>query len=144
MDKTDQSLVAALRANARASISELAAKLGLARATVRARIDRLLADEEILGFTIILKGDTTPLPIRGITLIEIEGKGTDRIIRQLNGMPEVQLIHATNGRWDLIVELGTQTLADLDAVLRRIRLIDGIAGSETNLLMATKSRAGSS
>lgn len=143
MDITDQKLIAALRGNARASISELAAELNLARATVRTRINRLLADEAILGFTVILKGEATPLPVRGIMMIEIEGKGTDRIIRQLNGLTEVQAIHTTNGRWDLIAELGTQTLPQLDAVLRQIRLINGISNSETNLLMATKSRISS-
>lgn len=140
MDKIDQKLIAILRNNARASISELAATLDLARATIRNRIKRLLDDEEILGFTIILKGDTTPLPIRGITMIEIEGRGTDRITRQLNGLPEVNRIHSTSGRWDLIAEIGTHTLPELDAVLRKIRLIDGISKSETNLLMTTKSR----
>lgn len=140
MDTIDQKLIAILRRNARASISELAATLDLARATVRNRIKRLLDDEEILGFTIILKGDATPLPIRGITMIEIEGRGTDRITRQLNGLPEVARIHSTSGRWDLIIEIGTHTLPELDAVLRKIRLIDGISNSETNLLMTTKSR----
>ncbi|TIV90018.1 MAG: Lrp/AsnC family transcriptional regulator, partial [Mesorhizobium sp.] len=45
--------------------------------------------------------------------------------------------HTTNGRWDLVVELGTASLTDFDAVLRRIRLIPGITGSETSLLLAT-------
>lgn len=74
-------------------------------------------------------------------LIEVEGKGTDRVISVLDGMPEVLAIHTTNGRWDLITELGTATLPDLDAVLRKIRLIDGITNSETNLYLATKRSA---
>jgi DNA-binding Lrp family transcriptional regulator len=71
-------------------------------------------------------------------LIEVEGKGTNRVITQLDRMPTVQAIHTTNGKWDLIIELGTQPLADLDAVLKNIRLIDGITNSETNLYLSTK------
>ena len=61
----------------------------------------------------------------------------DRVVRALGGFPEVSTIHTTNGRWDLVVELGTASLTDFDAVLRRIRLIAGITGSETSLLLAT-------
>ncbi|WP_339633440.1 Lrp/AsnC family transcriptional regulator [uncultured Sneathiella sp.] len=137
MDNIDRQLVSALRQNARASVSELALSLRLSRATVRTRIDRLLAEEEILGFTVVLKEDMADMPVRGITLIEIEGKGNERIITRLRGFPEIQAIHSTNGRWDLIVEFGAETLADLDKVLRQMRLIDGINASETNLYLTT-------
>jgi hypothetical protein len=43
----------------------------------------------------------------------------------------------TNGKWDPVAELVAQSLTDLDAVLRRFRLIPGVAASETNLLLAT-------
>ena len=137
MDNIDQNLVAILRQNARASISDLALELRVSRATVRSRMDRLVKSGEILGYTLSLKGDLEERPIRGITMIEIEGKGNERIIARLRGFPEVQAIHSTNGQWDIIVEFGTDTLADLDKVLREIRLIDGVNTSETNLFLAT-------
>lgn len=133
----DQKLVAALRQNARASVSELALSIGASRATIRTRMEKLEQAGEILGYTVSLKGDMTENPVRGITLIEIEGKGNERIIARLRGFSEVQAIHSTNGQWDLIVELGTDTLANLDVVLRQIRLIDGVNTSETNLYLAT-------
>jgi DNA-binding Lrp family transcriptional regulator len=57
-------------------------------------------------------------------------------------LPEVTTIHTTNGRWDLVVEVATDTLESLDAVLRRIRLIDGIAQSVTNLYLASRRSSG--
>ncbi len=59
------------------------------------------------------------------------------MIRSLGGIAEVSEVHTTNGRWDLVVELGAATLSDFDTVLRRIRLIPGITNSETSLLLAT-------
>ena len=138
MDRIDENLIAALRRDGRASISDLAVALGLSRATVRSRLEKLVAGGEILGFTAVVKGDVEELPVRGIMLITVEGRGTERVIAQLGGMPEVQSVHTTNGRWDLIMELGTDSLAKLDAVLRRIRLIDGITNSETNLYLSTR------
>ncbi len=138
MDKTDERLIAALRHDARASLSDLALQLNLSRTTVRARIERLQSRGDILGFTVVMKADVLRDPVRGLMLIGIEGRGASRITRQLQGMPEVRAIHSTNGRWDLIVELGTETLEDLDKALARIRNLDGVQTSETNLLLSTK------
>jgi DNA-binding Lrp family transcriptional regulator len=138
MDKTDERLIAALRHDARASLSDLALQLNLSRTTVRTRIERLQRGGEIVGFTVVLKGDAARDPVRGLMMIGIEGRGAVRITRQLQGLREVRAIHSTNGRWDLIVELGTGTLEDLDAALARIRNLDGVSTSETSLLLATK------
>lgn len=138
MDATDQRLIAALRHNARASLSDLAAQLGLSRTTVRARIERLQSRGDIVGFTVVLKGDAQTDPVRGLMMIGIEGRGADRIRRQLQGMPEVRALHSTNGRWDLIAEIGTETLESFDDVLARIRRYDGVAHSETSLLLSTR------
>ena len=56
MDETDHRVIAELRRDGRASLSELAEKLGLSRATVRVRMERLLARGEIAGFTVLTRG----------------------------------------------------------------------------------------
>lgn len=133
----DDKLILLLRRNARLSISDLSAALGVSRATVRARMARLEREGAILGYTVVLRADAFDMPVRGIMMIEIEGHVTEKVTKGLSGFPEVSEIHTTNGRWDLVVELATTTLTDFDAVLRRIRLIPGITASETNLLLAT-------
>ncbi|MER8528953.1 MULTISPECIES: Lrp/AsnC family transcriptional regulator [unclassified Mesorhizobium] len=137
MDQLDEQIITSLRHDARRSISDLAVSLGVSRATVRSRIERLERDGVIVGYTVILRADAVDQRVRGIMMIEIEGHAADRVIRALGGFSEVSTIHTTNGRWDLVIELGTQTLSEFDAVLRRIRLIPGITGSETSLLLAT-------
>jgi len=138
MDETDRRLISALRHDARASLSDLAQTLGVSRTTVRGRIERLRRAGEIVGFTVVLKGDAARDPVRGLMMLSIEGRGTDRILRQLGGLTAVRAIHSTNGRWDLLVELGTETLEELDAILAQIRRFDGIAQSETSLLLSTR------
>ena len=137
MDDLDRQLITHLRHNGRRSVSDIALELGVSRATVRARIERMEERGDIVGYTVILRADAVSLPVRGLTLVEVEGRKTDRVVEALAGFPEIGAIHTTNGRWDLVVEISAQNLADLDAVLRRMRLIDGITASETNLLLAT-------
>ncbi|WP_299866443.1 Lrp/AsnC family transcriptional regulator [uncultured Hoeflea sp.] len=138
LDDLDLKLISALRRDGRASISELAGRLKVARATVRSRIERLIASGEIAGFTVLTKADVTAAPVRALTLICIEGRGTERIVAHLQGMPAVQAVHSTNGRWDLIIELATETLQELDDVLVRIRRFEGITSSETNLYLSSR------
>ncbi len=141
MDNLDQNLIAALRRDGRAPLSDLAADLGVTRATVRARMARLMQSGEIAGFTVQTRSDVAPSPVRGLMMLGIEGRGADRITRALQGMVAVTAVHSTNGAWDLVVEIGTATLEALDRVLFDIRRIDGVTRSETNLLLSTR-RAG--
>lgn len=138
MDELDQNLIAALRRDGRATLSELAHDLGVTRTTVRARMARLVQSGEIVGFTVQTRADMATHPVRGMMLLAIEGRGTDRIMQRLAGMPQVQAFHTTNGGWDLIVEIGTGTLESLDAVLFAIRRLDGVTRSETSLLLSTR------
>ncbi|WP_428542373.1 Lrp/AsnC family transcriptional regulator [Profundibacter sp.] len=142
MDDTDQKLIATLRRDSRAPLSSLAAELGLSRTTVRSRIERLIKRGEILGFTLRLKSDIAHAPVRGMMMLGIEGRGAEKIMHRLLGIAAVQAVHSTNGKWDLIAEIGTDTLEELDKVLFAIRRIDGVMRSETNLLLSTRGGKG--
>ncbi|WP_417677991.1 Lrp/AsnC family transcriptional regulator [Roseibium sp.] len=138
MDDLDLQLISALRSDGRRSVSDLAKDLKISRATVRARMERLQESGEILGFTAVLRDDWRDLPIRGVMLVEVAGRNTEPVIRALTALTEVRAIHSTNGKWDLVLDIATRDLAAFDDVLNRIRLIDGIAGSESNLLLSTR------
>lgn len=137
MDELDSRIIAALRHDARMALSDLAVALDTSRTTLRSRIARLQERGDIVGFTVLTRADVMRDPVRGLMMIGIEGRGTERITRQLRGLPEVQAVHSTNGRWDVIVEIGTESLEAFDAALTRIRRFEGIIASETNLLLKT-------
>ncbi len=137
LDDLDRRLIAALREDGRAPVASLARTLGVARATVNSRLERLVSSGTVIGFTVRVREELDPLAIHAVTLIEVEGRTTDRVIRELRGFPEVIALHTTNGGWDLVAELRTETLTDFDRVLGRIRLIDGVVNSETSLLLSS-------
>ncbi len=138
MDDLDNRLLSALHRDARASLSELAELLGVTRTTVRSRLQRLKSSGEIIGFTVLTPRDVAQSPVRGLMMLEIEGRGTERIMSRISAMRQVRAVHSTNGAWDLIAEIGTGTLAELDEVLFQIRRMDGVTKSETNLLLSTR------
>ena len=137
MDEKDHRLLTLLRENARLPVSTLADVLGVSRGTVQNRIDRMIERGEILGFTVRVRPDAEPSHVRAIMMVEVEAERTDRILKLLRGHPEIAEIHTTNGRWDLVLELRTNSLEAFDQALRRIRQIKGIAASETSLLLSS-------
>jgi DNA-binding Lrp family transcriptional regulator len=137
MDDLDHSLLALLRSDARRSIAALASELDTSRATVRARLDKLVRTGVIGGFTIVVRDPTQRNHVRAIMLIAVEGKGVDKVMRRMHGLPEVRRLHSTNGRWDIVAELVTDTLATFDGLINRIREIDGITSTETSILLSS-------
>lgn len=137
MDDTDRQLISLLRDDARMSVVSIAKKLRVARATVQNRIARLEKDGTIVGYSVRLRPDAELHRIRAMTSIEVEGSQGDQIRRTLRGMPNVVALHTTNGRWDLIAELRTETLEEFDQVLNAIRAVPGISNSETSILLST-------
>lgn len=136
MDDLDHRLIAALRVDGRASLSELAKKLGVSRGTVQNRLDRLIAADVILGFTVRLKDGGRSDRIRAIMMIEVAGKSTRKVVQALRGLPQIHALHSTNGAFDLIAEIEVANLVEFDRVLSSVRSIEGVARSETNLLLA--------
>ena len=138
MDNVDTAILSELRKDARISLQLLAGRVGVSRATVRSRMTAMQARGDITGFTVTTPADMVRSPVRGLMLLAIEGAGTDRLAHRLAGMPQVVAVHTTNGKWDLILEIGTSTLEALDRVLSEIRMLPGISSSETNLLLSTR------
>jgi DNA-binding Lrp family transcriptional regulator len=134
LDALDRRLIALLRTDGRAPVTTLARQLGVTRATVNSRLERLQESGRVLGFTVRMKDDHDD-DVRAISLIEVEGRTTNEVIRALRGLPEIQSLHTTNGGWDLVAEIRCDSLLAFDRVLGQIRSVDGVINSESSLLL---------
>ena len=137
MDELDHQLIARLRGNARASVASLAKQLQVARGTIQNRIARLERDGTIVGYTVRLGSQLDEPGITALMTIAVAGNRADTVLRNLRGDPAIRTLHTTNGRWDIIAELRADTLEAFDRVLGRIRKLEGIAKTETSLLLST-------
>jgi DNA-binding Lrp family transcriptional regulator len=138
MDELDRRLITLLRSDGRAPAAALAAALKVSRGTVQNRIDRLAAQGVILGFTVRLNPGAEPGRIRAVMTIAVEGRRAPAVLQALRGVPEVETVHTTNGRWDMVAELAAADLVAFSGALDAIRAIDGIASTETSLLLQTQ------
>ena len=137
MDELDHQLIARLRSNARTSVASLAKQLQVARGTIQNRIAKLERDGTIVGYTVRLGSQLDEPGITALMTIAVAGNRADTVLRNLRGDPAIRTLHTTNGRWDIIAELRADTLEAFDRVLGRIRKLEGIAKTETSLLLST-------
>ena len=137
VDDLDRELISLLCDDGRATLASLAKKLRVARGTVQNRLARLEKNGTIIGFTVRLRPLTEEHRIRGWMSIAVEGNRAEPVIKALRTDPAVASLHSTNGRWDIVAELRTESLPAFDQVLRRIRLVEGISDTETSLLLST-------
>lgn len=136
-DDLDRTLVGLLRSDGRAPVSKLAEIMGVSRATVQTRLDRLLASGALLGFTARVREDYDVNTIRAFMMIEVSGRNTTQVINRLRRLPELTALHTTSGKWDLIAEVLVENLSKFDSVLREVRLVDGVLNSETSILLTS-------
>lgn len=137
MDDLDRQLLSRLRTDGRASVASLAKELRVSRGTVQNRMRRLETEGVIVGYAVRLRPQLDDQRIRGLMMVAVEGNHASAVLKALRGDPAIGQLHTTNGRWDLIAELRADSLQDFDSVLARVRLIDGIANTETSLLLST-------
>ncbi len=138
MDKLDSDILAALAADSSTPTALLARRFGVARSTVQARIERLKRKGTIAGFTIKLGDVALARRIKATVLVQVEARASTSVVQRIKAVPEVEIIHSTSGRFDLILQIAAETTGGLDKVLDDIGSIPGVRSSESLIHLSTK------
>ena len=134
----DQSLLALLRENARASTAELARRLGVSRTTVQSRIERLEARGVIAGYGVRLSRDYEQGLVRAHVLLTVTPKLADRVVRELRALSAVRTLHSVSGNFDMIVIVESPSIGDLDALIDRIGAMEGVERTLSSIVLSTR------
>jgi DNA-binding Lrp family transcriptional regulator len=138
VDPLDDQLLRALADTPRAGILELSRRLGVARGTVQARLDRLIARGVVTGFGPDLDPAALGYTVEAFTTIELAQGRLAAVIDHLEAIPEVLEAHTTTGPGDLHVRVVARSNNDLSLVLARILEAPGITRTTTVLALATQ------
>ncbi|GGH49303.1 AsnC family transcriptional regulator [Frigidibacter albus] len=138
MDDLDRSILGLLSADARISVATLARRLKVARSTIQARLERLETSGIIAGYTVKLGEAARQGRIRATVLLTIEPRAQPAILTRLKAIPEIERVHTTSGRVDLLLQIAAPSTAVLDAVLDQIGEMSGVKSSESLIHLSTK------
>ena len=130
MDDLDRTMLALLGADARISVATLARRLKVARSTIQARLERLETTGVIAGYTVKLGEAARQGRIRATVLLNIEPRAQANILTRLKAIAEVERVHTTSGRVDLLLQVSAPSPSVLDGVLDQIGEMTGVLGIE--------------
>jgi DNA-binding Lrp family transcriptional regulator len=122
VDAVDGKVIGCLLRNARATLAEIGAEVGLSAPAVKRRIDRLVAGGAIQGFTALIDPDV--LGWQTEAYVEIYCKGTvspEDLRRSLERVPEVVGAVTVSGDADALVHMLASDVKQLERALERIR-----------------------
>jgi DNA-binding Lrp family transcriptional regulator len=135
IDALDGRLITLLDQEPRIGVLEASRRLGVARGTVQARLDRLRADGVIRGFGPQVDPAALGYPVTAFATLEIkQGQGAD-VRAHLTTVPEVLELHTTTGRGDMLCRLVARSNADLQRVIDLVVGFDGIVRAATAIVM---------
>jgi DNA-binding Lrp family transcriptional regulator len=136
IDELDAALVRALAETPRAGVMELARRLGVARGTAQARLDKLQRRGVITGFGPDLGLGALGYQVLAFVTLEIaQGRLTD-VVDHLRDIPEVLEAHATTGPGDLHCRVAARTNEHLQSVINRILEVQGIDRTTTQIALS--------
>ena len=138
MDSIDQTLIAALRENGRASTAQLARLVGRSRTSVQSRIERLEKQGVIAGYGVRLAPEHDLGAVRAHVIIKVGPKEARAVTAALRAIAQVRVLHSVSGEVDLIAVAATASVADMDDVIDRIGALDGVERTTSSIILSTK------
>jgi DNA-binding Lrp family transcriptional regulator len=136
IDDLDARLIAALAESPRAAVLDLARRLGVARGTVQARLDKLQHRGVITGFGPDLSARALGYGVVAFTTIEIAQGRLAAVVEHLRAIPEMLEAHATTGPGDLHCRLVARSNEHLQDVINRVLDVEGIVRTETHVALS--------
>lgn len=137
MDAVDRQILTLLVQDGRRTYDDIAGRVALSPPSVKRRVDRLLADGALQGFTAIL--DHAALGWTTEALIELffaPGTQLEEVAVTLGGHPEVVEAWSVAGEADAIARVRTLSNADLERLIRDLQRDGSVVRTRSQVVLS--------
>jgi DNA-binding Lrp family transcriptional regulator len=138
--ESEERLISVLREDVRASVSEIARKLNVSRATVQTRIDKLEKEGVIVGYTLVLGKDYLNQYVSAHVAIAAEQKSSSIVSSGLMKIEQVSAVHAISGEYDMIAVIHARNTERLSQLIDYIGNLEGVVRTNTSVILETKQK----
>jgi DNA-binding Lrp family transcriptional regulator len=139
MDDLDGRLIDLFAHHPRIGVLEASRRLGVARGTVQARLDKLAHEGVIRGWGPELSPDALGYPVTAFLTLEIrQGAGHESVAGHLARIPEVLEAFTITGAGDMWCRVVARSNTDLQRVIDAVLTDPGIVRSSTVIALATQ------
>jgi Lrp/AsnC family transcriptional regulator for asnA, asnC and gidA len=137
LDDVDRKILRKLQEDARISFKEIAKEVGTSEATVFVRVKKLRKSGVIKGFRAILNPTSVGKQLTAFALVKAEPKSYPKMLAQMMSLEDICEIHDVTGAYYSILKMRTTTSEQLAKILDKIGEIEGVAGTETVIVLRT-------
>ncbi|GGP89703.1 Lrp/AsnC family transcriptional regulator [Streptosporangium pseudovulgare] len=137
LDDLDRRVLRLVRERPRTGLLEISRILGVARGTVQARLDRMVADGVIVDFGPNLSPRALGYPVQAFTTLEVEQVSRPDISAALEVIPEVMEAHIVTGPGDVWCRIAGHDHEHIQRVIDRMLGIPGVRRSSTVITLST-------
>jgi DNA-binding Lrp family transcriptional regulator len=137
IDQLDAKLLLLLTDEPRLGVLECSRRLGVARGTVQARMDRLEERGQLKGFPPDLDLAAMGYGLTAFAVLEIAQGKRGEVAQRLAAIDEVCEVHATTGEGDLLVRMVAKSNADLQRVIDKVVDVQWVGRTSTSIALST-------
>src|SRR5687768_4505305 len=143
IDDLDAGILRLFTREPRIGVLECSRRLGVARGTVQARLDRMARDGVVTGWGPDVDPAAVGFVVTAFVTLEIRQHQPDRAAHDLvaehrAGIPEVLEAHTTTGPGDVLVRIVARSNADLQRVIDRVLASEGVVRASTVIALDTQ------
>ncbi len=138
LDPLDARILALFEAEPRVGVLEASRRLGVARGTVQARLDRLSDRGVVTGWGPQVDPAAIGYPVTAFLTLEIRQAGHDALGAELARIPEVLEAYTITGSGDMLCRIVGRSNSDLQRVIDALVAVEGVQRTATVIALATQ------
>lgn len=138
MDKTDRKIIDLLASDARRSLADIGAQVGLSTSAVNDRVRRLTASGALRNFTVAADPESLGLPVLAFLWLALSERADEAAFCAFAaGAPQIEECHHVTGAWSYLLKLRLGALSDVEPFLKDLKSRGFVARSETMLALSS-------
>lgn len=135
LDDIDRGIIRILQEDAKTSYREINNKLGISIGTIHNRLNKLVENEIIEGYTVKLNNEKLGYKLTFLIRIQVEGKFTAKILKEISEIPEVCSVFHTTGEQSACLVCRFKESEDVHNFIRKINEKDHVTKTISNMVL---------
>ncbi|MFI6788457.1 Lrp/AsnC family transcriptional regulator [Nonomuraea sp. NPDC050383] len=138
MDELDARLLVTMRAHPRIGLTETARLLGVARGTVQARVEKLMARGIIEDFGPTVSPALAGYPILAFVWLQIAQGRLTEAVHALHSVPQILEVHGTSGQHDLLCRVVAKSTDHLQEIIAAVLASPAVQRTDSTIALSTQ------
>ncbi len=138
LDEIDEQILTLLQADCKQPLADIGEHVGLSAPSVLDRVRKLEQSGVITGYHARIDAHKVGLDSWAIVGVSIASpKHLESFVAELRSMDEVLECHHVTGEYTMLIKIKTKNNGTLEALLQRVRMVEGVGGTETMIVFST-------